>query len=91
MPNLQGGIFIDQITDDIYTYDYTNKLLISSGEIDHDMTEDLQRFLRNYSSYKLQFWDGYIGFLQLHQCCTLCDGQDIIFKETSTVKISNIN
>ena len=45
--SLQDEILIDQITSDIYAYDYTNKLLMSSGVIDHDTTEDLQRFLRD--------------------------------------------
>ena len=39
---LQGKIFIDQMMSDMYTYDYTYKLFISSGEIDHNIAEDLQ-------------------------------------------------
>ena len=40
--SLQGETFINQIAGDIYTYDYANKLFISSGDIDHEMAEDLQ-------------------------------------------------
>ena len=47
VPSLQGEIFIDQITGNICTCDYANKLFMSLGEIDHDMAEDLQRFLRD--------------------------------------------
>ena len=46
-PGLQGKIFINQINGDIYIYDYANKLLMSTGEIGHDMAEYLQRFLKN--------------------------------------------
>ena len=49
--SLQAELFSDQLTDDIYLYDYANKF-VSSGEINHDMAEDLQRFLRN------QNWSG---------------------------------
>ena len=44
---LQGETFIDQISGDIYTYDYANTSFTSSQEVDHDMAEDLLRFLRN--------------------------------------------
>ena len=40
LPSLQGEIFFDQVPGCIYTYDYSNKLFISSGEINHDMAED---------------------------------------------------
>ena len=36
---IQSKLFIKQITGDTYTYDYTTKLYVSSGEIDHDTTE----------------------------------------------------
>ena len=42
--SLQGEIFINQIIGDIYTYDFTNRLLISSNEIDHNTAVDLQNF-----------------------------------------------
>ena len=44
--SLQGEIFINQITHDTYTYYYIKKLFISSGEIDHNMAEDVQKFLK---------------------------------------------
>ena len=53
MKSLQGEI-INQITDDIYSYDYTDRLFIMSSEIDHDKAEDLQRFLRNQNKKWLQ-------------------------------------
>ena len=34
--SLQSEIFIEEITEDIDTYDYDSKLSISSGEIDHE-------------------------------------------------------
>ena len=46
-PGLQGGIFIDQITCYIYTCDYVYKFFMSTGKIDHDMADNLQRVLRN--------------------------------------------
>ena len=45
--NLQDESFIDKIMWETYKYNYANKLFISSGEINHDTAEDLQRFLRN--------------------------------------------
>ena len=45
---MQGKSFINQMTSDIYTYDFANKLFIISGQIALD-TADLQRFLRNQS------------------------------------------
>ena len=33
-PSVQGKIFIDQITCNIYTYEQDNKLFISIGDID---------------------------------------------------------
>ena len=47
-------MFINQIMDDVYTYEFVNKLFISSGETDHDTTEDLQRFLRNQTKKMLK-------------------------------------
>ena len=31
---------------DAYTHDHANKLFISTGDIDHDMAAELQRFLK---------------------------------------------
>ena len=45
--NVHGKVFIDQIMGDMYTYDEANKLFISTGDIDHDMAEGLQRSLRD--------------------------------------------
>ena len=33
--------------DDVYAYNYANKLFICSGDIDHDMVKDLKRFLKD--------------------------------------------
>ena len=45
--SMRGEVFIDQITGDIYTYDQTSKLLISTGDIDKNTTVDLQQFLKD--------------------------------------------
>ena len=45
--SVQGGIFIDQIIGDIYTYHQINKLFISMDNIDHETASDLPRFLRD--------------------------------------------
>ena len=50
--SLQGEIFMDQITGNIYTYAYANKPFMSSGEIYHNMAEDLQIFLRDQNKKK---------------------------------------
>ena len=47
--SLYGESFIDQITRGMYTYNYANKLFISSYGIDYHTAEDLLRFLRNQS------------------------------------------
>ena len=45
--SLQGEIFIDQVTGNIYTCDYAKKLFNFLGEIDHDKAEDLNSFLND--------------------------------------------
>ena len=46
-PNMQGEIFINQITSDIYTYDQANKLIISMDDTDQNTAVDLQLFLKD--------------------------------------------
>ena len=46
-PDMQGEAFIAKIPGVVYTYDHMIKLFLSSGDIDHDMAEDLQRFLKD--------------------------------------------
>ena len=46
---MQGEVFIDEVTDDIYTYNQSNELFISTGDIDHDTMIDLQHLLKNKS------------------------------------------
>ena len=54
-PSLQGEILINQITGNLYTYDYANRLFKSNGEIDNDM-EDLHRFMRNHNKSELDIY-----------------------------------
>ena len=55
--SLKGEIFINQIPGDIYIYDYTNRLFMSSGEVAHDIVVDLQRLLRNQNKKLLKISD----------------------------------
>ena len=46
-PSMQGEVFIDQISGDIYMYDQANKLFISMGNIDQDTAADLQQYVKD--------------------------------------------
>ena len=40
---MQGKVFIDQITGDMYTYDQADKLFVYIGDIDQDTAADVQQ------------------------------------------------
>ena len=46
-PSMQNKIFIDKITDDIYTYDQDNKLFNSAGDLNQNTAADLQQVLKD--------------------------------------------
>ena len=80
-PGLQGECFINQITSEIYTYDYANKLCISSDDIDPDMTEDLQRLLQFQNQKVVKNYGSGLNISNSHKLTNGIqnEGQDIIF------------
>ena len=45
--SLKGTTFVEQVMDDIYDYNYDDKLIISLGDVEHDTTEELHKFVNN--------------------------------------------
>ena len=64
---MQGEVFIDQITGDIYVYDKANELFTSMGYINQDMASDLQKILKDKNKKMVKSHHSILGIPNSHK------------------------